>query len=377
MLLILSIHIIVAFFAIMFAQIGCKHNGPKGHLKLNHGYVVSFLILLLFLGFRESLGLDLMGYERILSSNTQQDFVFGESREIGFLLMIDALKALDADFQVFIFLTSFITLFLFYFSYRKLYYLLPFAIFVFFTDWGYTAVINTIRQGIAMMAFLNASLFIDSKEKRAGLKFITFIAIGLLFHYTILFFIPFYYLGKIKLNFTPFIMCLLGFYLIANFIVMPLYEDTIALIDKYQNYATANHVVNTKSTFGLGAIFLLLIRLAPLSIYSYVKKETPFLLKFYVLYYIGVVLYCCTYQYMLIIRITLYLQFMGMFVIAYFLYYLLVLKKQFRMYGLVYIMLTLFNYIYTFKDFLIGQVVSPNISLMFIDFYFKDAQWNM
>ncbi len=372
MIQLLLLHICVVGLAILFASIGVKVNRKEGNrFKLNYGYILSFLFLFLLLGFRINLGRDWDGYETIYNSIYQQEYVFGDSRELGFLLLVRFLRSLGFEFQSFIIVSSFLTLFFFFVSYRKFYFLLPFGIFIFWGDWGYTVSINTIRQGIALMLFLNASLYIDSQEKRAGFKFLLFLFLGFLFHYSILLFLPFFYIGRLKLNDSTFILLCLMIFVVSQFVILPAFEDIISLIDKYQHYASDNRLFNDNNSFGLGALLLLFIRFAPISAYSYVKQHHPSLLKFLVLYFIGLSIYYGFYKYMLIIRFTFYLQFIELFVMAYFLYFLFVEKKINRLFGYGYVTAILFNYIYTFKDFLADQLLSSNVSLMFMDFVYR------
>lgn len=367
---ILLLHITVVLLAFVLAQLGTRNCDTEVFRRFNIAYITSFLILLVFLGCRVSLGRDWLTYESIFSSNIQQEFMMGESREIGFLLLVQFLRFFDLEFQSFIFVTSFFILLLFYSSYRKFYFLLPFGIFVFFTDWGYTVTINTIRQGIALMAFLNASLYIDSTEKRAGAKFLFFVFIGFLFHYSILAFLPFYYIGRLKIGIVSFLTICLAIAIVSFFLIMPLYEDAITMVDKYEHYNDASYIVNENSSFGIGATLVLFIRLCPLLIYEYIRKNDSSFLKFFVLYYIGLSVYYGFFKFMLITRVTFYLQFFELFVMAYFIYYLFVEKKHLRLFGLGYVFLILFNYVYTFQDFLVDQLVSSEFSLMFIDFYY-------
>lgn len=372
MIQVLLLHLTVIILAMTFAKVGVHNNRRFGvNFKLNEGYLISFFILVMFLGFRVGVGRDIENYERIYTSIFQQDFSLGESREFGFLALVSFLRSLDLNFQFFVLSTTFLMLFLFYISYRKFYYLLPLAIFVFFTDWGYTVTINTIRQGIALMAFLNATLYIDSHDKHSAWKFLFFMGVGLLFHYSILIFLPFYYIGRLKLKTIYFIMGCLLIFSLSIFVIMPLYEDTISIIDKYESYANDTNIVNKESSFGLGAMLVLLIRLAPISIYAYVKKNNPAFLKYFVLYFIGLSLYYSFYKFMLITRVTFYLQFMELFVISYFIYFLFVEKKKYRLVGVGYVAAILFNYIYTFQDFLADQLASNRFSLMFMDYYYK------
>lgn len=367
------LHIFVVSLAIIFAQIGVNENKRK-HVDFNwnFGYLVSFLILLLFLGFRESLGKDLVSYEKIYTANIQQDFIVGESRELGFLLLINFLRFLNLDFQAFIFSTSLLMLFLLYVSFRKFYYLLPLGIFIFFMDWGYAVTINTIRQGIALMAFLNASLYVDSKEKRAGLKFLFFIFCGALFHYSILFFLPFYYIGRLKLSTTQFLIFCISIFIFSFFLIRPIAQDALMFIEKYEAHLNNPDRFDEEHTFRLGATLVLFIRCAPVLIYNYTKKVS-FLQKYYVLYFTGLSVYYGFFGSLLVTRFTFYLQFFELFVIPFFLYYLFVIRKQFfyRMCGVIYTSLMIFLFFYKFNDFLIDQLNTQRFSLMFIDFYFK------
>ncbi len=365
---VLFLHIIVILLSFFVAYKGAKNKNKK---DINYGILLSFFILLLFLGFRVYLGRDWPNYERSFNSSLQQEFIFGESREIGYLALVSLLRACGFEFQSFIFATSFLFLFLFYLSYKRFYFLLPCGILIFFMDWGYPVAINTIRQGIAIMAFLNATLYIDSNEKNAPKKFFFFILVGLLFHYSILIFLPFYFVGKLKLRIEYYILLCLAVFFSSVFIIMPAYEETINIVDKYESYASDTGIVNEASTFGLGALLVLVIRLAPITIYSYVRKFKPAYLKFFVLYFLGLSVYYGFYKFMLITRVTFYLQFMELFVIAYFLYYLFVERKKYRLFGIGYMFLIIFNYLYTFQDFLADQLVSDRFSLMFMDFYFK------
>lgn len=371
MIQLLLLHICVVGLAIIFASIGVNLNRKEGaSFKLNYGYILSFLFLFLLMGFRINLGRDWEGYETIYNSIYQQEYVFGDSRELGFLLLVRLLRSLDFEFQSFIIVSSFLTLFFFFVTYRKFYFLLPFGIFIFWGDWGYTVSINTIRQGIALMLFLNASLYIDSNEKHAGLKFLLFSFLAFLFHYSVILFLPFYYIGRLKLGTIPFVALCALIFVTSLFVILPAFQDIISLMDKYQHYANDDRLFSDSNSFGLGALLLLSVRLAPISVFSYVKKRHPSILKFFVLYFIGLCVYYGFYKYMLIIRFTFYLQFMELFVMAYFLYFLFIEKKKNRLFGYVYVIAILFNYIYTFKDFLADQLLSSNVSLMFIDFVY-------
>lgn len=374
MIEILLLHIFVIILSMLFAYIGViynKRHHSKGY-KWNYGYLLSFLLLLIFLGFRLSLGRDWNNYERIYTDINQQDFVFGESRELGFLLIVRFLNFFGLEFQSFILVTSFLTLCLFFNAYKKIYYLLPFGIFIFFMDWGYPVVINTIRQGIALFAFMNAVRYIDNPEKNSGRYFLLYILGGSLFHYSILLFLPTYYIGKIKQDQLLFSLTCLVVFIMSLFVITPLYRETMSVVTKYESYETATHILNDKSSFGLGATLVLLIRFAPIILYQKVKKENPILLKYFVLYYIGLSIYYGFYEFLLITRFTFYFQFLEIFVLSYFIYYMTSYKKRYILFGVLYVGFIVFNYIYTFIDFVIDQVAGPDCSVMFMEFRLLD-----
>ena len=369
--MVLILHLLVIAAAVFFSYAGVRRNQRESSsFKLNFGYLTSFLILLCFLGFRVFLGRDWDNYERIFTSTFQQEFIFGESREIGFLLMVSSLRSIGADFQSFIFTSSFLILFLFYISYRKFYYLLPFGIFVFFMDLGYPSAINIIRQSVALMAFLNASLYIDSKEKYAFLKFLLFFFFGLLFHYSIIIMFPFYFLGKLKWKVHYYIVFCIAIFIVSLYLVVPMFEETLSLVDKYNAYEHKD-TVNEESTFGLGAILVLLIRLMPIVAYEYVRKNNPEFLKYFVYYFVGLSISYGFYNFLLVTRITFYFQFFELFVQAFFIYYVIMKRKKFRPIGFGYMFIVLFNYIYTFNNFLEGHVAARRFSLLFMDFLFS------
>lgn len=369
----LGLHLIVIFFACLFAAIGVQQNKRKRYktMQINAGYVISFLLVAVFLASRYYLGRDWDNYYRIFSSVYQQEFEFGESRELGFLLLVRALNAAGLEFHSFISITAVFTSILFYSAFRKQYALLPIAIFFFFVGQEYSMVINTIRQGIAVFCFLNALTYIDD-EKRPFLKFMIFVLIGALFHYSILVFVPFYWVAKIKFNpFVLFGVCAVLF-AFCFFFLMDIYGDVLLAIPKYYSYIGDDHVFADDSTFGLGAILLLTLRVVPLFFYQSVVKEFPQSRKYFILYAFGISIYYSFYKFLLITRFTFYLQFCELFVFSFLMIYMwrnknIILKVS----SLGYLALTLFNFVYLFKDFLEDQLVRNNFSIMFMDFTFR------
>lgn len=364
----LILHVVTCLAAMGLCQLGVNKNTLEDEYKFkwNIEYVASFLLLLFFIGFRDNLGRDWLNYLEIYDTSSEQLFSFSESFELGFLLIVGFLKSIDADFQYFIFITSLITLLLFYKSFRKCYFLLPLGVFVFFVGWAYPVVINTIRQGIAILALMCAVSYLDEDEEWSGLKYLFFMGIGILFHYTILLFLPCYFIRKVRLDLNNLLLICFSVYVISSFIVLPLFNDLLNLFSKYDGYSTDSYHSDS-ITFGLGAILLLVLRAIPLLVYDNIRESWPSAAKYFVLYYLGLSVYYVFFKYLLITRITFYLQFSELIVMSLFIYIMFSSSKEYKLFGAVYVLLLVFNYVYTFDDFLRDQLVSNDYSLFFMN----------
>lgn len=372
----LLLHLIVITLSIFFAYVGVRKGNNNSSIPIKKERSIclflSFFMLLFFIGFRVNVGRDWNNYLTIFNYVNQQEFSFGESREMGFLFLCNLLKDLGFEFQSFIFITSFLTLLLFYTSLKRYPFLLPFAIFIFFMDWGYPVVINTIRQGIALFAFMCAITYIDSKRTWSALKYLLFCLLGALFHYSLLLFIPLYFLGKVKITTKYLVIVCISLFILSHFFLMYFYMEFLLLFPKYDHYQVSENAFNDESTFRLGATLILLLRLAPILVYKKAVDKFPELGKYFVFYFLGLSVFYGFYKFLLIVRFTFYFQFAEIFVISFFLYYTLCLNKKYIIYGLSYIGLFLLNFVYNFDiDFLDNQILSPTYSLMFIDFSIK------
>ena len=113
---VLILHLFVMGLAMFFASLGVKKNMrvSKSRLVMNAGYTAAFLLLFFFLASRVNLGRDWNNYMDLYRDCESTPFSFSESFEFGFLFIMKFLKSLDADFQWFIIITSFITVTLFF-----------------------------------------------------------------------------------------------------------------------------------------------------------------------------------------------------------------------------------------------------------------------
>jgi hypothetical protein len=147
----------------VLAKLGVNKNKRRSNnakFQWNIYYFLSFVVLSIFIGTRDGLGVDFHGYVNAYETSTQP-FIFGESSEIGNIWLIELLKSLNLNYKSYFIATALITIFLFFKSFQNSFRLLPIAILVFFIGGTFDFVINGIRQSIAIMAFFNALRFIN------------------------------------------------------------------------------------------------------------------------------------------------------------------------------------------------------------------------
>lgn len=371
-------------FAIVFllAQVGLIINNrdvaSKGKFHWNKYYFLSFLILFLFIGTREGVGRDFYGYIDKYEMKSQL-FKFGESDELGYIWLTNALHFFNLDYHSFFLATSFITILLLFNSFKNAYQLLPIGILVFCIGGTYIFIINGVRQGIALMAFYNALRFIDwdvgYKDKLNNFFWFAFyITLGALFHYSILIFTPLILiLNKRFLSlFNSWILLVVvisGVFInsVSSLSIFP--STIIEIFPKYAQYA--DPILNPFYTghFGFGAVLFLSANLLPVCFYDKIKKEYPSSAKFFVLFSFGIGLYYAFPQYMLITRIIIYLSFCNIIVFAYIYKYFKNQRGKSLIYGFlnIYILLALvIQSFYPFANFMQAQIENNNFSLWFI-----------
>ena len=185
-LLIISVTLIY-----LFARVSIRST-KSSYLRINPPLIISFLIMGLFIGFREYVGRDFDTYLELYSTVSLDDFGFNERFKIeyNYLLLVSLCRWLDFDSSSFFILSSILIVALFYNLYRTKSELLPIGILVFFFCYPYGFAINGIRQCIAIFALLNGAIYLDPDYRcdRRFLRFCIWILFGTLFHsFTILF----------------------------------------------------------------------------------------------------------------------------------------------------------------------------------------------
>lgn len=162
---------------------------------------ISYILLLIFAGFRYGIGTDYFNYEDIFF-NIHKNTNYNSGLEYGFYFLSNILPQKKEGFFSLIFITSLITNFILFLAIKnRVKDKTPQERFLillyFFISNLYFLPFNGIRQGIAFSCTLLSFIFI--KERRF-FYFLILILLGSLFHKSVLLFIPFYFIYNLNIK---------------------------------------------------------------------------------------------------------------------------------------------------------------------------------
>ncbi|MDM5285511.1 EpsG family protein [Peribacillus frigoritolerans] len=191
--------------------------------------IITFLQLLLIMGMRFEIGIDYNNYRSTfyLVDNTsfvQLKDLSENSIEIGYLLLNKIVSIFTTDVELMFLVTSFLILFL---VYRAVYIhssIVWLSIYLFSVE-AYIASFNITRQYIAVALLFYSYKYIKDKK---FIKFLIIVLCASLFHTSVLFFIPIYFI--LRINFTGIKMLLSIFF---GFLLSFFIEPIISLSQKY------------------------------------------------------------------------------------------------------------------------------------------------
>lgn len=144
-----------------------------------------FIILVLFIGLRNNVGVDFKLYYNMFHLG------WGQEKELGYRLINDTFKQFNFPFNSLLVFIAALSIYFVFILIKKQAKYKVFSFTLFWLDGGIFYLFNVIRQGVTNFIFLNILGMIRDKKY---LIIILLITLGVLFHYSIilaLFFIPF------------------------------------------------------------------------------------------------------------------------------------------------------------------------------------------
>lgn len=240
------------------------------YIEISKVILFNFIILALFVGLRDNVGADWLGYKLAFYQNY-------EYFEIGYTLLAKYFMYLGCSFNWFIMFMSFITvapIFLFFRKYQDSICIIPSFFVISFI--GIISISSVIRQAFAMSVFLYSLIYLD---KKGFIRYAVCIILASLFHKSALILILLYPIGYLTLKNRTY-WYLYGGSLLLGIVKLPI-DKIIAVLPlglgDYSGYFDSVYAVSRE--FGLvvfGRLLLYFVVLILSLQYSTVKKELLF-----------------------------------------------------------------------------------------------------
>ncbi|WP_339289158.1 EpsG family protein [Ureibacillus sp. FSL K6-0786] len=164
---------------------------------------------------------------------------------------------------------------------------------------------NTMRQGVAIIIFFIAARYI---VERKFFKFLFWIFLGAGFHLSIIFMIPFYFIYKIQLRYTIFVLLVIASYLIVGLnLSQKILEFLLSFSPYAQKYLNSDLLSNTEnSILSPGVLIKTLIAILLLVKLKNIPNEYKIAMNFYM---IGTIFRIFAISSYLFNRLGMYFQF--------------------------------------------------------------------
>jgi len=312
----------VIFFSYSLAQAGVK-MGNRKTLSISVPIFISCLIIILFLGTRYNVGRDFIGHWQDYKYLNENDFGYLHryQMEYGYLYTVKLAQFLPFGAQGIFLITSFITGILFFRLYKTYPRFLPLGIVCFFLCGPYEFEINGIRQGIAILCFLNACTYLNDSVswKKSVLPYVLWILFGMLFHTSCAAMIAFFLLRfvnvdnhfvRVGLIIAPIIAYLLN----ITGVVTSLFDFSALEFENsnYNSYLSgdkADYIKVASDGLNLGQFAIFFTSMIPLYYSRLICERFPNIKVFVLIYAIGLSLSSLFIGNMMVTRLAYYFTF--------------------------------------------------------------------
>lgn len=332
----LSLMAVVIYFT--YHPVADKNNSlsisdftSRPRLSLYH--YAALLIIAFIVGFRYDVGTDWEGYKLIYKyiSYGLQPYSVGYNMptfavEWGYFLINKAIANIGGNSEI---MFSIVALISWYFVFKSSpLIILPLVLYFLFVDEIFFWSMNGTRQFVALGIFLYSIQFIINRNL---LKYILVLGLAALFHLTALILIPLYFVPFQKLYnqkywFVAFIISLFladfQFFVLGIENVFITIANYIPILSIYLGFFERGQYVAQELNVGLGYYFKLLIFFFILFFSKDVVKKYPQTKIYFVLFFIGSIIFNLFYMYQPIARVNVYFSIMRCYVLAIIVYQL-------------------------------------------------------
>lgn len=365
------IYLGLLFLVVGFTYIGSlwvdKTDYAFGEIRLSRYFkkstiyhLIALILISFLVGFRFEVGVDWGAYVRHFNSLDQSISLDGQQWEWGYFAINKIIAVLGGKYTWMFFIVAFIS---WYFVFKSVpAALLPLVLFFLFTDEFLFWSMNGVRQFVTLAIFLYAVNFIIQRELKI---FLILIFLGALFHYSILFLIPLYFIPYQKLyNQKVWIIAFIISLIFSNptFLVdgiLDIYTnlaEKISFIDFYLGKIERGKFGAQEMDIGLGFIFKQLVTVVIIFLSKPIIEKYPQTKIFFVLFFFGAIFFNLFYMYPLIGRFIRYLTIFRPIALALIVSYLW--ERKNNIIGIIPI-ITLYFFLYLVAIYTSSNMCSP------------------
>ena len=291
-------------------------------------HILALLLISMVVGFRYEVGTDWSGYKdwfeyyKVVPWESLNKLNF----EPGFLFLNYFLASIGLNYTIMFFSVALISWFFLFKSLAAK--ILPLFIFFVFVDEYFFWSMNGIRQFVAISIFIFSIRFIIERNLK---KYSVAILVASLFHTSALILLPFFLVPwekfyRVGLWFFMFIVSLFlaNTSLILNSVenVLKIIGNSIPILSVYLEYFENGRFEASITEIGLGFYFRVIIAFLIFYYSRHVVEKYPNTKIFFLLFFIGSLIYNVFYMFPLIGRINLYFIFSRTISLALVVYYL-------------------------------------------------------
>ena len=301
-----------------------NRNNHSFHFRelnsINLRHILTIICISFIVAIRYNVGVDWGSYVQLF--NEYQNFSDIEYNiEIGAIFINKMIIFFGLNYQWMFFTFSIFTWYFFFKSINTLF--IPLFIFFLFTDEWFFWGMNGIRQFLAMSIWVYSINFIINKEYK---KFLIAILLGSLYHKSILFLIPFYFIPKkYSINTIILIFIFVSTAIIGNnsFFINILQRATnivgenVTFLNSYSVYIDYdNFIYNKNIQIGFGYMFRFFVNFFIIVVSQSFIKKNPDLYIYFIIFFIGAIISNLAYNVQIVGRINNYFLILRPFILS-------------------------------------------------------------
>ncbi len=288
---------IVLIFLLLICIIGAEY-ATKLHVPFVHS--IFAILLILIMGLRYDVGIDYPTYEDIYNEN----YFYMPSIEPIWFFINDILRSIGFRSRAFFFLTSVIVVLGFYNGIRKLSPNFYISLLLFILAGFYFESANIVRQYVAMsILFSGLPCFLKGKIG----KYVLWIFLAAMFHYSVLVIVPFIFLARIRYPLWLLCMILVVTFVFGNSLLNVVTNNIMPFVQDLGFYQYDVDDFDSGVNSGLLKIFYHLLVFSILLLYGKNKQKCPsFLFILINMVVIGLMIYNVCYLFTPARRLYLY-----------------------------------------------------------------------